>query len=81
MNDTDSKTLCIVDIAYDNLSKNVAHTKTIMSMYKDRPFNVCFKMFFFCVQDPVALAKAVLAEVPKQCVDYFKSQGIRPGNE
>ncbi|XP_046858060.1 copine-7-like isoform X2 [Xenia sp. Carnegie-2017] len=32
-------------------------------------------------QDPVALAKAVLAEVPKQCVDYFKSQGIRPGNQ
>jgi hypothetical protein len=33
------------------------------------------------IQDPVALAKAVLAEVPKQCVDYFKSKGIKPGNE
>lgn len=36
---------------------------------------------FHIFKDPVALAKAVLAEVPKQCVDYFKSQGIRPGNQ
>lgn len=32
-------------------------------------------------QDPIALAKAVLAEVPKQAVEYFKSQGISPGNQ
>ena len=48
-------------------------------------FNVYLKIFpkylSVVIQDPVALAKAVLAEVPKQCVDYFKSKGIKPGNE
>jgi hypothetical protein len=45
--------------------------------------NVCNASlkYFFYLKDPVALARAVLAEVPKQCVDYFKSQGMSPGKE